>query len=42
MTSPDGTATHLPVWLAVIGVSAVAFIGVVIFTAMYRAKLKTQ
>jgi len=35
-------ATYPEVWLAVIGVSAVAFIGVVIFTAMYRAKLKTQ
>jgi OFA family oxalate/formate antiporter-like MFS transporter len=40
MASPDGTATHLPVWLAAIGVSAVAFLGVVVFTMMYRGKLK--
>jgi OFA family oxalate/formate antiporter-like MFS transporter len=39
IASPDGTATHLPVWLAVIGVSAAAFLGVIVFTAMYRAKL---
>jgi OFA family oxalate/formate antiporter-like MFS transporter len=38
MASPDGTATHLPVWLATIGVSAAAFLGVVIFTFMYRKK----
>jgi OFA family oxalate/formate antiporter-like MFS transporter len=41
MTSPDGTATHLPVWLAVIGVSAVAFLGVIAFILMYRGSLKT-
>jgi len=40
IASPDGTATHLPVWLAVIGVSAVAFLGVVAFTVMYRPNLK--
>ena len=38
IASPDGTATHLPVWLAVIGVSVVAFLGVIVFTIMYKAK----
>ena len=38
ITSPDGTATHLSVWLAVIGVSVVAFLGVIVFTTMYKAK----
>ena len=36
MASPDGTATHLSVWLSVIGVSAVAFLGVIVFTMIYR------
>ena len=40
MASPDGTATHLPVWIAVTGVSAVAFVGVVIFTTIYRKYLR--
>jgi hypothetical protein len=40
MASPDGTATHLPVWFAVIGVSAAAFLGVAAFTLMYRGSLK--
>ena len=42
ISSPDGTATHLPVWLAAIGVSAVAFLGVIIFTTMYRKYLKQK
>jgi OFA family oxalate/formate antiporter-like MFS transporter len=36
ISSPHGPATHLPVWLAVIGVSAVAFFGVAVFTMMYK------
>jgi OFA family oxalate/formate antiporter-like MFS transporter len=40
MTSSDGTATHTEVWFAVIGVSAAAFLGVVVFTMMYRVHLK--
>jgi len=40
VAGPDGTATHPSVWLAVVGVSSVALIGVVIFTLMYRVYLK--
>ena len=40
IASPDGTATHLPVWLAVTGVSAVAFLGVVVFTMIYGVYLR--
>ena len=42
MTSPGADphpAAHLAVWMAVIGVSAVAFIGVVVFSMMYRKYL---
>ena len=38
MSSTDGTATQAGVWMAVIGVSAAAFLGVVVFTFMYRGK----
>ena len=41
-TSPDGTATYSSVWLAVIGVSTVAFLGVVAFTLMYRVYLRKK
>ena len=40
ITGPDGTATHPSVWMAVIGVSAAAFLGVIVFKMMYRVHLR--
>jgi len=36
LAGPDGTATHPSVWIAVIGVSFVAFLGVIAFRVMYK------
>ncbi|MDR0843514.1 MAG: MFS transporter [Acidobacteriota bacterium] len=37
-TSPDGTATHLPVWIGVVAVSVIALLAVITVSAMYKSK----